>query len=220
MAGADNVTGSVSSGSSCLGVAGKSLCDFFDADLIASYLPEVEPNGYRDTKRSILSGCGYSKDHSTKTVAIKVGTINMNAPATYVISLNSVRSSKSAAAARSLFNSTYKTMTPAEAEATRERVDAGVQRQLDAGELTAEQAKLAKGFGSMAGKARWEKVSGVGDAAVWGSSDPEREPAQSGVLAVLHGDTQFHLNVDLLESRDHSRAAAVAIAKSIIARCD
>lgn len=218
---AEKELGYTSSGTSCLGKEGKSLCDFIDPALIEKYLPAGgEPKGYKDTERSMLSGCAISIEHPTKKVDIKIGTMNMTAPAEYRISLHGINSYENAEKAARRFQGEFKTFTPEEIAETRKRMEEGIQAKVDAGELTEEQGKMSKGFGKMVGKSVWEPVQGVGDLAVWGNVLPEKESPTSGTLAVLHGDTKFSLEVDILESKAASREAAIALAKSIIAQCD
>lgn len=221
IANAEKESGYVSSGTSCLGKEGQSLCNFLDAALIEKYLPTgAESKGYKDTERSMLSGCSIAMEHPTKTTNIKAGTISMNVPAEYRISLYGINSYDSPGKATTRFRGEFKTLTPEQIASTREKMEAGIQAKIDAGELTQEQGEMAKGFGKAVGKSVWEPVQGVGDLAVWGNALPEKESPTSGTLAVLHGDTKFSLDVDLLESKAESREAAIALAKSIIARCD
>lgn len=218
---AEKQLGYVSSGTSCLSEEGRSLCDFIDPALVKKYFPEgAETEGFQDTKRGMLSNCEISLAHPTKTVDIKVGTMNMSTPAEYVVRLHGVNAYESAEKAVTRFRGEFRTFTPEEIARTREQMEAGVQAKIDAGELTQEQGEMAKGFGKMVGKSTWEPVEGIGDLAVWGNVLPEKESPTSGTLAVLHGDTKFSLDVDLLESKAASREAAIALAKSIIAQCD
>jgi len=218
---AEKELGYTSSGTSCLSKEGKSLCNFIDPALIKKYLPEGgELKGYKDTERSMLSGCQISIEHPTKTMDIKAGTINMTVPAEYRISLYGINSYESAEKAVRRFRGEFKTFTPEEIAETRKRMEEGIQAKIDAGELTEEQGEMSKGFGKMVGKSVWEPVKGVGDLAVWGNVMPEKESPTQGTLGVLHGDTKFSLEVDLLESKEASRAAAIELAKAIIAACN
>ena len=221
IADAETALGTTSSGNFCLGQEGKSVCDFLDDDLIMSYLPAgAEKNGYQDTKRGMLSSCGYSVEHPTKTVPLKVGSMNMNVPATYTVALSGINSYDSAKKARSRFQAGYRTMTAEEAAQTRKQLEEGIDAKLAKGEITAEQAKMAKSFGGAVGKANYVAVSGLGDMAVWGNALPDKEPETMGSLIVLSGDTYFSLEVDLLESRAHSKEAAIKIARAALAVCD
>lgn len=218
---AEEQLGYTSSGTSCLGKEGASLCDFIDPALIKKYLPAGgELKGYKDTERSMLSGCAISVEHPTKKVELKVGTLNMTTPAEYRISLHGISSYESAEKAVNRFRGEFKTFTAEEIAETRKRMDEGIQAKIDAGEITAEQGEMSKGFGKMVGKSVWKPVQGVGDLAVWGNALPDKEPPTMGTLAVLHGDTKFSLDVDLLDSKEASREAAIALAKAIIAQCD
>jgi len=55
---------------------------------------------------------------------------------------------------------------------------------------------------------------------VWGNFQPDKEPETSGTMAVLDGDTRFMLEVNTLESKAASKAAATELARPIIAKCD
>ncbi|TXF91479.1 hypothetical protein FUA23_01935 [Neolewinella aurantiaca] len=221
LAEAETQLGTTSSGSFCLGQEGTSVCDFLDKGLIAGYLPEgAEEKGYKETDRSMLSSCGYSIEHPTKTISLKVAKSVMKVPATYLISLAGISSYDTAEKARSRFLNTYKTFTPEEAADLRKKMEEGIDAKVAKGEITAEQGEMSKGFGGIVGKARWEPVSGVGDLAVWGNSLPDKEPETKGSLAVLRGDTYFTIDVDLLESRAHSKEAALEIARAVLAKCD
>lgn len=217
---ANTETGYTSSGASCLGEEGRSLCDFFDKDLLATYIPDAELSGYKDTERKMVSGCGCSTDHPTKTYELKVANSTMRLPSSYIISISGVNSYDNAEKARSRFEGEFKSLTPEEIARTREELEVGIQGRVDRGEMTQEAGDLAKSFGGVVGKSTWKKVTGIGDLAVWGNALPDREPPTMGTLAVLDGDTKFLLNVDLLESKEASKAAAIEMAKAIIASCD
>lgn len=217
---AEEALGYNNSGPSCLSEEGTSLCDFLTEDMVAKYLPEgFEQSAYKAEERGMLSGCGYSFDHPTKTVELKVGTMTMNLPATYTITLNGVRTAEPGKG-RDRFAGEYRVMSEQEIAATRESMRAGLRAKLDAGEITQEQFEMSSSFGNAIGKSKWEPVEGLGDAAVWGNALPEKEPESMGTLAVLTGDTQFSLAVDLVGTKAESRAAAVELARGILGKCE
>lgn len=221
IAAAEEQLGYNSTGTSCLAEKGKSLCDFLDPGLIEQYLPAgAELSGYEDTERGMLSSCGASVEHPTKTMKIGGEKFSMEVPAEYTISLNSINSYDDASKARERFAREYKTLTPEESKRMREQMEAALQDKVEAGELTQEQADLSKGFGKAIGKSVWVAVDGIGDLAVWGNALPDKESPTSGTLAVLVGDTQFSLNVDLLDSKDASKQAAIELAKAVLASCE
>ncbi len=218
---AEEQLGYTAVGTSCLAEEGKSLCDFLDPDLIEKYLPVgAEISGYEDTERGMLSSCGASIAHPTKTMKIGGEKFSMEVPAEYTISLNSINSYDDASKAKARFVREYKTLTPEESKRMREQMEAALQDKVESGELTQEQADLSKGFGKAIGKSVWVAVDGIGDLAVWGNALPDKESPTSGTLAVLVGDTQFSLNVDLLESKEASKQAAIELAEAVLARCE
>lgn len=216
---AENSLGYAADAMSCLAKEGKSVCDFLDESLIAKYLPEgYEQSSYKPEARGLLGGsCGYQMEHPSKKITVGGGSFSMKVPASYTISLSGIAEYQKDP--RQRFRGEYRTMTEAEIAETQARMKAGLKAKLDKGEITQEQYEMASGFGGAVGKSRWEKIEGLGDAAVWGNVLPEREPESSGTLAVLVGNTKFTLDVDLIDSKEKSKAAAIAIARSVIAVC-
>lgn len=116
------------------------------------------------------------------------------------------------------FRRTYKTLTAEELAELRANMEKGLKAKLDAGEIDQETYDLAQEFGGVAGKAVYEDVPGIGTAAAWGGIPVPATPA-AAELQVLDGDFSFYVSADM-GTREKSKATAIAVAKSILARCD
>jgi len=203
---------------SCLHDFTGDLCDLLDPAVVEPFFPGApEKKSYKSTERSSLSSCGLSYESPTETQVLEAGTLKMTVPVSYTVTINSFRASK-AKDPLARFRSTYKTLTAEEAADVRKKMDEGLQAKLDAGEIDQETFENAKGFGGLVGKATYEEVPGLGTAAAWGGVVMKQAP-HAADLYVLDGDYTFTVAADM-GSREKSKSAAIAVAKSILARCD
>jgi hypothetical protein len=108
----------------------------------------------------------------------------------------------------------YRSISKEEMAAAQQRLQEQIQKRVEKGEITEEQAKLAGGLGgSIMGKERVvEPIEGVGDIARWVASD--------NTLAIGHGDVFFALYVDVSDDKTVNRDKAVALGKEILRECD
>ncbi|MEM6770249.1 MAG: hypothetical protein AAF597_06695 [Bacteroidota bacterium] len=218
---AEKDMGYTNSGPFCLSEAGKSLCDYLEPGLLEKYLPAgAEFGGYKPEGRGMLSSCSVTIAHPSKTMTIGGGAMKMEVPAEYTVTLGSVSTYDEDITPKERFEREYRIISPEEADRLRQQLADAMQQKVKDGEMTQEQADMSSGFGKAIGKSIWEPVSGVGDLAVWGNALPDTDPPTSGTMVVLVGSTQFQLTVDLLESKDNSKAAAMELAKAVIAACE
>lgn len=105
---------------------------------------------------------------------------------------------------------TYRSISAEEMAATQERMKEQLQKKVEKGEITQEQAQLAGGLGGgiMGKERKVESIEGVGDVARWTESDRS--------LAVGHGDVFFQLTVDISDDSAINRDKAIALAKEIL----
>jgi hypothetical protein len=119
------------------------------------------------------------------------------------------------------FNNVYKTVTEEDMKKLKEEF----KKQMDKREELSDQSKepgkkLGGGLLDEMNKTNFEDVSGLGDAAKWETSLSKMSTPSSGVLHVQLGNERFNLDVDLGgEDSSKSKAAAIEIAKKIIAGC-
>lgn len=203
---------------SCLHDFTGDLCDLLDPAVAAPFFPGTpERKGYKSGERGMLSSCGLSYESPTETQTLEVGTTTMTVPVSYTVSINSFEPSE-AKDPLARFRSSYKTLTAEEAADVRRKMDEGLKAKRDAGEIDQETYENAKGFSGVVGKATYEDVPGVGTAAAWGGVVMKQAPNAAN-LYVLDGDYTFSVAADM-GSPEQSKAAAIAVAKSILARCD
>ena len=115
---------------------------------------------------------------------------------------------------KSFVETHYRSVSAEEMAAVQARLQEQLQKRVEKGELTAEQAKLAGGMGSgLLGKERVvESIEGIGDACRWVAAD--------NTLAVGHRNVFFALHVDLSAEAAVNRDKAVALAKLILAAAE
>lgn len=204
---------------SCLNDFTGDLCDLLQLEDVADLFPGTpERKAYKSTERKSTSSCGLSFESPTETRVMDLGTMKMTVPVDYSVAILSFKASKSDdPLAR--FRSTYKTLTPEEIAATRKKMEEGLKAKFDAGEIDQETYDAARKFDSVIGKATYENVPGIGTAAVWGGYPTKGTPA-AGDLYVLDGDYTFSVNATMGENRADSKAAAIAVAKAVLARCE
>lgn len=203
---------------SCLHDFTGDLCDLLDPAVVEPFFPGTpEKKGYKSTERGTLSSCGFTYESPTETQTLEVGTMKMTVPVSYGLSINSFSASK-AEDPLARFRSSYKTLTAEESADVREKMNEGLKAKLDAGEIDQETYENAKGFGGVVGKAIYEDVPGLGTAAAWGGVPMKQTPHASN-LYVLDGDYTFSVAADM-GSLEKSKAAAIVVAKSILARCE
>ena len=206
-------------GGDCFGPAGTSICAFLPMDIIRRYVPRAEPEGYRDTERQSMTHCGVSHEDPEKTRPLEVAGMKMDVPVTYTVSLNSIQSFADAEAARRSFAGNYRTRT-AEEKAQQIAADkAQLQKRVEAGKMTQEQADMAGGFAGLGASAEYAPLPGVGDQAAYGGVRTKHTPEIAETIYVLAGSSTFTLEVDLGQDSAHSRAAAAEIARGVVAKC-
>lgn len=115
---------------------------------------------------------------------------------------------------KSYVEANYRSISAEEMATITANMDAQLQKRVEKGEITAEQAKLAGGMGSgLMGKERVvETIDGVGDACRWTATDK--------TLAVGHRNVFFSLLVNVSSDANLNRDKAIALAKAILAECD
>lgn len=115
---------------------------------------------------------------------------------------------------KSYVEANFRSVTAEEMAAVQARLQAQLQKRVEKGELTAEQARLAGGMGSgFLGKERVvETIEGVGDACRWVAAD--------NTLAVGHRNVFLALHVDLAAEASVNRDKAVALAQLLLAECE
>ena len=203
---------------SCLNDFDGDLCDLLDYAAVAEFFPgKAEKGGYRSTERGMLSSCQFSYESPTETRKLDVGAMKMDVPVNYSLALGSFKASK-AKDPLAHFRSSYKTLTAEEAASFKAEMDKGLKAKLDAGEINQETYEAAKGFGGLAGKAVYEDIPGVGTAAAWGGVPMKQAPSAAD-LYVLHGNFTFSISADM-GTMENSKAAAIALAKAVLARCE
>jgi len=116
--------------------------------------------------------------------------------------------------AKSYVEANYRSISTEEMASIQARMKEQIQKRVEKGELTAEQAALAGGMGEgLVGKERVvDTIDGVGDACRWTATDK--------TLAVGHRNVFFALFVDIAADNDLNRDKAVELAKLILAECD
>ena len=210
------ITSTKTGGGDCFGPGGVSVCDFLPMDIINRYIPGGEANGYDDTERKMLTSCSVSMEDPKKTRKMTVGTFSMNVPVTYSVGLAGIQTYDDGPAS---FASQYRTMTESERAEVRARMDKEIAARKASGSLTEEQADLAGGFAKLGASAEYFPLENVGDKAVYGGVRMKQMTETVETIYVLTGNTVFALEVDLAESREHSRQAAAEIARGIVAQC-
>lgn len=115
---------------------------------------------------------------------------------------------------KSYVEANYRSISKEEMAATQARMKEQLQKRVDSGEMTQEQANLAGGLGGgiMGDERIVESIDGVGDAARWTASDR--------TLAVGHRDVFFALYVDVSPDASVNRDKAIALAKEILKECE
>ncbi|MGB5982914.1 MAG: hypothetical protein WBG46_12295 [Nonlabens sp.] len=118
------------------------------------------------------------------------------------------------------FNQTYRVLTDEERKNLSDQMNKGIDEQVANGKLTQEQAEIARGFSKkqVTNKKDYEKVSGLGTAAVW-EPDPKYK-ASFGQLYFLVDDYIFTVAVDVgTTDAVESKALAQKVAQQIISKC-
>lgn len=159
----------------------------------------------------LINTASYSWGEEERTKSVTVGEHTMELPYGFHVSLRHLEQLDQDDPV-AYFQQTYRSFTEEEQKALQARMEAELQKRIDAGEITADQAQLADGFSSMfTQNASYDPVPDVGTAAAWN--------AQTQELAVLTGDVVFHILADASTDAARNRAIAIQLAQLVIAHC-
>ncbi|MEO0734100.1 MAG: hypothetical protein AAFZ52_14790, partial [Bacteroidota bacterium] len=116
------------------------------------------------------------------------------------------------------FKRSYRVLTAAEQAEFEANMKAELQKKVDAGEITQEQADMGQGFSKMAQQVSYSAAPALGDAAVFQRVNMKVSTPSEIAVLVLVGDIVMEVKADVGgDTPAKSKEVAVAVAKEILA---
>lgn len=172
---------------------------------------EITTDHLEGQSQPLINTASYSWGEEERTKSVTVGEHTMELPYGFHVSLRHLEQLDQDDPV-AYFRQTYRSFTEEEQKALQARMEAELQKRVESGEITTDQAQLADGFSSMfTGKTSYEAVPNIGTAAAWN--------AQTQELVVLLGDVVFHLLADASDDPTHNQQLAIRLAQSVMASC-
>ena len=202
-----------SGGSSNLADYADNPCDLMSADDVRSVVPDLPADATHYTGTKSLKMCQYTWPSDRKATRTVMGrTIEYAVENT--VCLNWIRKVRGTDAL-AWFKNAYRAMTPEEKAQMKAALEKAMDEKVESGEVSRDAKKVCTSTsGGMIDTLRFENVDGVGTAAAWGGTK------DSVGLKVLDGDWEFEIQVDVSEDEAENRAAAIALAKKVLANAD
>lgn len=203
---------------SCLSQYDDKIADILPLELVkaAFDLGSAEPEQKVQDHPS-LKGVSWSWD-SDRTRDMNMGGQTIPLPVSNQVSISQFKLLDQAEFgpkdAKTYVESNFRSISAEEMSRIQAQMQEQIQKRVEKGEMTAEQAKLAGGMseGFMGTERVVDTIEGVGDACRWTAKDK--------TLAIGHRNVFFTLYVDVTQDNDVNRDKAIEVAKAILAECD
>lgn len=173
---------------------------------------EITTDHLQGQAQSLINVAAYSWGTAERTKSVTVGAHTMELPYGYHVSLRHLEQLDQDDPV-AYFQQTYRSLTEEERKALEARMQAEIQKRIESGELSADEAQLSSDMsGLFTGSSSYEPVTGVGTAAAWNPKTQE--------LAVLSGDVVFHVLADASEDPAQNQQLATRLAQVVLSHCD
>lgn len=213
-----NGTPAFSGPKSCLSQYDEKIADLLPLERVRGVLDlgSAEPEQKVQNHPS-LKGVSWSWD-SDRTREMTVGGQTLTLPVSNQVSISQFKlldqEKHGPKDAKTYVENNFRSISAEEMTRIQAQMQEQIQKRVEKGEMTAEQAKLAGGMGEgfMGTERVVDTIEGVGDACRWTAKDK--------TLAVGHRNVFFTIYVDVNQDNDVNRDKAVELAKAILAECD